>query len=67
MYISKSTKPYKRYDPLILKTAIETYETGNKSLVEIAKQFNIAKSVLHRHVTRTMKSQGGQRALSDEA
>lgn len=66
VYISKSSKPYKRYDPLILKTAIEAYETENKSIVEIAKQFKIAKSVLHRHVTRTMKSQGGQKALSEE-
>lgn len=66
VYISKSSRPYKRYDPLILKAAVECYNTCNKSLVEIARQFNITKSVLHRHVTRKMKSHGGQRSLSEE-
>lgn len=67
VYVSKSEKPYKRYDPLILAEAVETYKSGNKSLAEIAKHFNITKSVLHRHITRKVGSQGGQRALSDEA
>lgn len=67
VYVSKSAKPYKRYDPLTLKNAIEAYENGNNSIVEVAKHFNISKSVLHRHVTRIMKTQGGQKCLSEEA
>ncbi|XP_013194622.2 uncharacterized protein LOC132903038 [Amyelois transitella] len=66
VYTSKSSKPYKKYDPLILNSAILAYQTGNASIVEVAKQFNISKSVLHRHATRRMKCQGGQKALSDE-
>lgn len=61
-------KKYKKYDPQIIRKAVVEYATSdNVSMAKIAKKYGIKKSVLYRHSTRSMKKQGGQKALSDEA
>lgn len=66
-YIPSRTKPYKNYDTDHIRAAIQEYECSkNKSLKEIGNKYNISKSVLHRHMTRVMKSHGGQRVLTKD-
>lgn len=61
-------RKYKKYDPQIIRKAVVEYATSdNVSMAKIAKKYGIKKSVLYRHSTRSMKKQGGQKALSDEA
>lgn len=57
---------YKKYDEELIKQAVKEYKTSGKSLKMIADQYNINKSVLYRHSTRTMKKHGGQTVLSED-
>lgn len=66
-YIPSRTKPYKKYDTDHIHAAIQEYESSNnKSLKDIGIKYNISKSVLHRHMTRVMRSHGGQRVLTND-
>lgn len=59
-------KRYKKYDENIIQEAVEEYRTSKMSLKAVADKYNIDKSVLYRHSTRTLKKQGGQTVLSEE-
>ncbi|XP_026748956.2 uncharacterized protein LOC113509745 isoform X2 [Galleria mellonella] len=59
-------KKYKKYDPLLLRQATEELTNPDTSITEIAKKYNITKSVLYRRTKRNMKPHGGQLALSLE-
>ncbi|KAL0861406.1 hypothetical protein ABMA27_008950 [Loxostege sticticalis] len=57
----------RKYDNTTIKEALEAYNTTpNCSISEIAKQYNINKSVLYRHNKKLMKKQGGQNALDED-
>ncbi|KAJ0172922.1 hypothetical protein K1T71_011098 [Dendrolimus kikuchii] len=59
-------KLYKKYDEELIQQAVAEYKTTKHSLKVVAAKYNIDKSVLYRHSTRTMRKQGGQTILSEE-
>ena len=63
-YVAKGR--YNKYDVNLIAEAVKAYKSGKSSLKSIADKFEIDKSVLYRHATRTMKRHGGQTALSED-
>lgn len=59
-------KTYKKYDESLIQQAVEEYRKSKVSLKIVAEKYNIDKSVLYRHSTRTMRKQGGQTIFSEE-
>lgn len=59
-------KKYIKYDFNLIQQAVNEYSESNGSLDTISKKYNIHRSVLYRHCTKNMKSQGGQTVLSKE-
>lgn len=59
-------KKYLKYDVNLIQQAVNEYSASNSSLDAISKKYNIHRSVLYRHCTKHMKSQGGQTVLSKE-
>lgn len=57
-------KTYKKYDINIIQQAVDEYSAGGSTLNNIAKKYQIHRSVLYRHCNKTMKSHGGQTVLS---
>ncbi|XP_028167146.1 uncharacterized protein LOC114357630 [Ostrinia furnacalis] len=59
-------KRYKKYDTLVIEQALIELANPQATIRTVAEKFNISRSVLQRHSTRQMKSQGGQTALTKE-
>ncbi|CAB3232041.1 unnamed protein product [Arctia plantaginis] len=59
-------KKYIKYDFNLIQQAVNEYSASNCSLDAISKKCNIHTSVLYRHCTKNMKSQGGQTVFSNK-